>query len=188
MRQAYGMQRAASLLQRASNARPVGTAVLTGTVVMSVGDGASQVAVHGSSAVDVRRNAVSATYNGMASPVFLQWYRVMDWLIPGVGLRLIPKTLVSQLVTTGANNPLYFVWCNHIRALLDGGAVDWEAVRARTLEQCRRELPNLYGKSMLFWLPVTALNYAVVPNHLKVLWISSCSVLWGGFVSHVANR
>lgn len=184
------MQRLASLLQRASNARPVGTAALTGTVVMSVGDFASQLLVS-SSAVDVRRNAVSACYNGLASPVFLQWYRLMDWMIPGVGLRLIPKTLVSQLVTTGANNPLYLAWCNHIRAMLDGGdasAVDWAGVRAQTAEQCRRELPNLYGTSMLFWLPVTATNYAVVPTHLKVLWISSCSVLWGGFVSHVANR
>ena len=104
---------------------------------------------------------------------------------------LIPKTVLSQLVTTGGNNPCYLAWCNHLEALAGreaGATVDWEAVRRQTIDQLRLELPNLYGSSLLFWLPVTAANFGFVPMHLRILWISTCSVLWGGFVSHVAHR
>jgi len=127
---------------------------------MCVGDACAQLSV--GEKLDARRNAASSAYNGLASPVFFQWYRVMDWLIPGsVGLRLIPKTLLSQLVTTGGNNPCYLAWCNHVEAWLnsasdaDAARIDWAAVRQRTAEQCRETLPKLYGSSMLFWLPVT---------------------------------
>ena len=158
---------------------------------MSIGDGAAQLSSD-SSRIDMKRNLVSATYNGLMSPCFFRWYRFMDWLVPGVAIsQLIPKVVFSQLVTTGANNPLYLTWCNHVEAwacCAPGAAVDWPSVRAETAAQICRELPRIYSFSMLFWLPVTGANYSLVPDHLKILFISSASVLWGGFVSHVAHR
>ena len=182
------MQRLGAALSSASTTRPLSTAAATGFVVMSVGDAAAQLTV-ASSEFDATRNLVSSGYNGLASPCFYRWYRLMDWLIPGLAIRrLVPKVLLSQLVTTGANNPCYLSWCNSVEACLGDAPVDWAAVRGKTLEQLRRELPNLYGSSMIFWLPVTGANYALIPDHLKILFVSSCSVLWGGFVSHVAHR
>ena len=188
----------------------MGTAALTGFSVMSVGDAAAQrFAGASSSEVDLQRNIVSAVYNGAASPVFYKWYRIMDWLIPGVAVpRLVVKTVVSQLVTTGANNPCYLLWKNAAEAWVSaidwaavragGGGersraqlqppVDWAAVRAQTGAQLYRDLPNLYGSSMLFWLPVTGSTYMFVPDHLRVLWVSLASVLWGGYVSLVAHQ
>ena len=183
------MQRLAAVLRNASTARPLSTAAVTGFVVMSAGDAAAQLTVSSASNFDGTRNLVSSSYNGLASPCFYRWYRLMDWLIPGLAVRrLVPKVLLSQLVTTGANNPCYLSWCNSVEACLGAEPVDWAAVRTKTLEQLQRELPNLYGSSMIFWLPVTGANYALVPDHLKILFVSSCSVLWGGFVSHVAHR
>lgn len=156
---------------------------------MSIGDASAQLATQQS--FDHKRNLVSASFNGAMSPLFYKWYRFMDRLIPGISVtRLIPKVLISQLVTTGVNNPLYFSWCYHVEAWLhqsSGNTVDWVHVRAEATEHMRRELPGVYGKSMLYWLPVTSCNY-MLPDHLRILWVSSCACVWGAFVSYVAHR
>lgn len=182
--------RLAASFRQWSTLRPLTSASAVGFTVMSAGDAAAQKQ-EGAKSLDMRRNLCSAAYNGCASPVFYRWYRFMDWLMPASTLRaLVPKTILSQIVTTGGNNPAYLVWCNHVEAFAtaNGAGVDWAAVRKKTSEQLMRELPNLYGGSLLFWLPVTGANFALVPDHLRILWISSCSVLWGGFVSYVAHR
>ena len=183
---------ASAAFRRFSTAWPHASASLTGFTVMSAGDAAAQKHA-GAPAVDMQRNLVSSSYNGLAAPVFYRWYRLMDWLIPASNFRaLVPKVLFSQLVTTGGNNPCYLAWCNHLEAWAAGReagtSIDWAKVRQQTVKQLRGELPNLYGSSMLFWLPVTAANFALLPDHLRILWVSSCSVLWGGFVSSVAHR
>ena len=151
--------RAGAAFRHFSTSRPLASASLTGFTVMSAGDAVAQKQA-GAPTVDLQRNLVSSAYNGLASPVFYKWYRLMDWLMPAAGARmLVPKVICSQLITTGANNPCYLWWCNHIEAWAasaEGASVDWAAVRARTASQLRSELPNLYGSSMLFWLPVTA--------------------------------
>ena len=59
---------------------------------------------------------------------------------------------------------------------------------ARATDQLRAELLNIYGYSLLYWLPVNALNYGLVPDHLRVLYVSCAGCVWGGFVSHVGHR
>lgn len=189
MRSVFG--NLSSVLRRASSVRPLTAGAGTGFVVMAAGDAASQLLVSPpGTKVNLQRNLTSATYNGMVSPAFYMWYRTMDRMIPGTTARtLVPKVLLSQIVTTGLNNPFFLAWCHHIEAWVDGGfAQDWSIVRSNTAAHALRALPNIYGSSMLFWLPVTTASYALVPDHLRVLWVSSCSVLWGGFVSHVAHR
>ena len=185
-------RRLSAALRASQQANPGATGFATGFVVMSAGDAASQCAAGHSQNIDMQRNLVSASYNGMVSPAFHRWYRLMDWLVPGLTPgRLVPKVLLSQIVTTGLNNPLFLCWCCHLEAWLQHDVqhdMDWAAVRQRTMAQIVREVPNLYGTSMLFWLPVTGANYALIPDHLRILWVSSCSVLWGGFVSHIAHR
>ena len=169
---------------------PLTTAAFTGFSVMSLGDAAAQFASD-EPQFDAQRNVVSAVYSGGMSPVFYTWYRLMDTIFgTAVSVRiLIPKTILSQIVTTGVNNPVYLTWCNHMEAWSGAETtVDWAAVRERTAAQITRELPNLYGFSMLFWLPVTSTNFALVPDHLRILFVSSCSVIWGGFVSYVAHK
>lgn len=178
--------------KRLASSRPISNAFLTGFGVMSLGDAAAQKQT-GAEHIDLKRNLSSSAYNGLASPLFYKWYRLMDW---GFGTsatarKLIPKVLCSQLVTTGCNNPCYLLWTNHVEAWCyapEDSQVDWPSVRRKAIEQFWRELPTLYGSSMCFWLPSTACTYALVPDHLRIMWISSCSVLWGGFVSYVAHR
>lgn len=176
-------------LRRLQVAWPLTNAACTGFVVMSAGDAAAQLAA-GATQIDRSRNLIASSFNGCASPCFFRWYRLMDWIAPGTALRtLVPKVLCSQIFTTGMTNPCFISWCNAFEELSrTGAAADWAAVRARTVEQLRRELPHIYGSSMIFWLPVTSANYAFVPEHLRILWVSSCAVLWGGFVSFVAHR
>ena len=190
------LSRLGSALKRASAVRPLTTAVATGFGVMAVGDGAAQLL--SGSAVDATRNGVAAVWAGGVSPAFYRWYRLMDYAF--AGRPLAAKVAFPQLVTTGLNNPCFIAWCAHAEALAlaarsggggggGGGArVHWPAVRAATAERLRRELPGVYGLSMLFWLPVTAFALGRCPDHLRVLGISIASVWWGGFQPHVAHR
>lgn len=177
------------LLRRASVARPLTTAASTGFAVMSVGDAAVQMATE--SRIDSNRILVTSLYNGAVSPLWYKWYRFMDALIPGLAIRrLVPKVIVSQICTTGVNNPAFFAWCEIAEAWINrgDGAVNWGAVRESIVEKLRRELPHVYSSSLCFWMPVNAANYAFVPDHLRILWISTCSLAWSGYVSYVAHR
>lgn len=38
-----------------------------------------------------------------------------------------------------------------------------------------------------FWVPAASVNFAVVPLHHQVLYMSLCSVLWTAYLSHASN-
>lgn len=170
----------------AQRARPYATAAATGLGVMGAGDLGTQLLLE--PAVDAQRNAVSALYNGAISAPFLAWFLALERRWPGTSARsMLRKVLTNQVVMTSINSPLYMLWCAHAEAWVAGRA-DWAAVRAATWEQLARELPGVIGASFACWLPVNAVNFAFVPPHLKVPYMSAAGVCWGGYLSYVAHR
>ncbi len=97
------------------------------------------------------------------------------------------QVVVNQVVVSALNSPLYMLWCGHVRAWL-GGRTDWADVRIECADQLRRELPTVLTASFCLWIPINTINFAAVPPHLKIPFISAVSAGWGGYISHVAHR
>jgi len=187
------LQGAQSALERAQRASPVGTSALTGFSVMAVGDGMVQVGTK-SEGVDPQRLLVGSLYNGCVySPLMFVWWGRLDRVWPGRTLGAVArKVIANQFVVTPINSLAFISWTSTlgaaVGALRTGGEVDWAEVRTRTQKQLRTELPELLAYSCCFWPVAHSLNFAFVPLPLRIVFMSACSVGWGGYLSFCANR
>ncbi|KAG8465997.1 hypothetical protein KFE25_005567 [Diacronema lutheri] len=171
---------------------PLATSAATGFAVMAVGDGAVQVGLDG--AIDAQRVAVSSTYNGLVyAPVMHVWWGKLDAWWPGrTAGAVVRKVLVNQIVITPFNSLCFISWSKLIGAAATGARggerVDWLAVRAQTEAHLRAELPTLLATSCAFWPFAHACNFAFAPISLRIFFMSTCSVGWGGYLSYVSHR
>ena len=160
--------------------------------VLAIGDGAVQLQVDGH--VDGARNAVSSSYNAIAAPVLYTWWQFLDRRWPGTSLiPVVTKVAVNQLVVTPINSATFIMWGKHLEAWVqcrtaDRNVVDWKSVRADAAKQLKQEIVGLLLSSCAFWPVVNAVNFAYVPVHLRIAFMSSAAVIWGGWLSHVSHR
>ena len=42
----------------------------------------------------------------------------------------------------------------------------------------REKLIPTFQSSCMFWLPAQALNFLLIPQHLRVVYVGTCSLLW----------
>lgn len=171
---------------------PVSTSALTGLAVMGVGDSAVQLGVDGQ--LDVQRTLVSSTYNGFIySPFMHVWWSQLDAWWPGRSASAVTrKVITNQLAITPFNSLFFIVWSKAVGAAVtagrSGSPPDWTAVYAETETHLRRELPSLLVTSCAFWPFAHALNFRYLPLSLRIVFMSSCSVCWGGYLSFVTHR
>lgn len=45
-------------------------------------------------------------------------------------------------------------------------------------EECKQKFPSTFVRSCLFWLPAQAINFAIVPPQLRVVYVSTCAFAW----------
>jgi len=177
-------------LQRAS---PSLASLSTGMVVMGTGDALVQVAGNGS--LDIGRSAVSSVYSGMTSPGIYHWWKALDATWPGSALRSVcRKVLVNQAVLGPLNCALFLGWSHCAMSCLRGRSQSsceepgMSAVASEAVQRIQTEVPDLAVKAMGVWIPVHTITFRFVPPHLRILYTSSVSVLWGGYLSYIANR
>jgi len=183
--------RSFAAVQRAA---PSLTSLGTGMIVMGTGDALVQVA--GSGSVDMGRSAVSSVYSGMTSPGIYHWWRALDATWPGSALRSVcRKVLVNQAVLGPLNCALFLGWSHCAQSCLRGSSRsslsesgDVVEVASEAIQRIRNEVPDLAVKAMGVWIPVHTITFRFVPPHLRILYTSSVSVLWGGYLSYIANR
>merc|ERR1719401_2037957 len=168
------------------------TSLSTGMLVMGAGDAAVQLATGGT--LDLRRTAVSSSYSGVSSPGIYHWWRALDATWPGAALRSVcNKVLVNQAVLGPLNCALFLTWSHclngvaHQRKEMDAQPADVERLVSEACDRIRREVPDLALKAMGVWVPVHMITFRFVPPHLRILYTSSVSVLWGGYLSYVAH-
>mmetsp|Transcript_29658 Transcript_29658/g.44350 ORF Transcript_29658/g.44350 Transcript_29658/m.44350 type:complete len:161 (-) Transcript_29658:137-619(-) len=158
--------------------------------VMGIGD--ASVQVWGRGRFDAQRNAVVSAYNGATAPLFYYWWRLLDRQWPGTSVgAVVRKALTNQLVVGPFNSALFLAWSTSVEAWLarsQGGALDAAALGAAVREKALREVPGLVLSSCFFWLPANATNFMFVPMHFRVLFMSSCAVAWGAYISYVVHR
>jgi len=164
----------------------------TGMVVMGTGDALVQMAGNGS--LDICRSAVSSVYSGMTSPGIYHWWKALDATWPGSALRSVcRKVLVNQAVLGPLNCALFLGWSHCAQACLrtrSGGSLtepDLISVASEAVGRIQKEVPDLALKAMGVWIPVHTITFRFVPPHFRILYTSSVSVLWGGYLSYIAN-
>ena len=177
---------------RASQAYPSTVQLATGAFVMAVGDASTQLAVEGGQTLDPNRIGCAAFFNGAISPVLHYWYQFLDRKFPGVSVRaLAPKLIANQMVSSPILSPAFVAWSMVSEAWLAGELKDMrgcEEVGLRTYQRVRNDFSTIVSSSLCVWLPANAVNFALVPPHLRIAFMSTVACGWGGFLSFMAHR
>ena len=186
------MYNLAALYLRASQAYPSTVQLATGAFVMAVGDASTQLAVEGGQTLDPNRIGCAAFFNGAISPVLHSWYQLLDRTFPGVSVRaLAPKLIANQMVSSPILSPAFVAWSMVSEAWLAGELKDMrgcEEVGLRTYQRVRNDFSTIVSSSLCVWLPANAVNFALVPPHLRIAFMSTVACCWGGFLSFMAHR
>mmetsp|Transcript_50987 Transcript_50987/g.95435 ORF Transcript_50987/g.95435 Transcript_50987/m.95435 type:complete len:182 (-) Transcript_50987:253-798(-) len=169
---------------------PILTSLATGAGVMSLGDSTVQLAC---GKWDGQRNAVVSVYNGGISPLFFFWWKYLDTIWPGAGVgAVVRKALTNQMAVAPFNSLFFLTWCTVVESLIQGGragcAPSMQSVWDKVASKATAEIPQLVLSSNCFWLPANAVNFMFMPQHFRVLFMSSCAVVWGAYVSYVVHR
>jgi len=109
-------------------------------------------------------------------PLFSIWYRFIDRKLDR---RYWPIKLVLECVTVG---PLYLALLLGNEEMLksrDGG----KAVNA-----IKEKWTNLYVESLKVVPIYQAVNYAVIPSHLRIYWLNGCQLLWNVYASTILHK
>eukprot|EP00446_Apocalathium_sp_SHHI-4_P012320 CAMPEP_0177215530 /NCGR_PEP_ID=MMETSP0367-20130122/34270_1 /TAXON_ID=447022 ORGANISM="Scrippsiella hangoei-like, Strain SHHI-4" /NCGR_SAMPLE_ID=MMETSP0367 /ASSEMBLY_ACC=CAM_ASM_000362 /LENGTH=186 /DNA_ID=CAMNT_0018664979 /DNA_START=58 /DNA_END=618 /DNA_ORIENTATION=- len=171
---------------------PVRMSLATGGGVMSLGDALVQLR---NERFDAHRNAVVSAYNGATAPFFLFWWCALDRWWPGTALGAVArKSLMNQVCVGPFNSAFFLAWSLAVGAWLhsgergSGSELDLPALGGEIAAKAREEVPGLLLTSGVFWFPANAANFMFVPTHLRILFMSSCSVVWGAYISFVVHR
>ncbi|KAJ3695134.1 hypothetical protein LUZ60_000511 [Juncus effusus] len=106
------------------------------------------------------------------------WYQFLDKCMPQPNLfNLSSKVILNQIVLGPCVIAVIFAWNN-----LWTGKIT--------------QLPSKYQKDALptllygfrFWIPVSVLNFGVVPLSARVAFMSSCSIFWNYYLSTTMSK
>lgn len=166
---------------------------------------------------DPFRTATMVTWNVVfTTPFFLYLYRVCDRIFVPPTFWTVSARVLVTLVFSVPVNALFFTYgtCVHHTAewyglrqdlklaMLNVGfdetvardalrtitQFDWSLMWAKVHLKIESELFDTIKKSAAVWVPINAVNFAVVPSHLRPLWMMFFSVFWNCYLSIVQHR
>lgn len=116
----------------------------------------------------------------LGAPMSL-WFRLLARTFPeGTPLK-ITKTLTVHLgLAAPTTNILFFGYREALR-----GQASWPE---RFATRMRREFPATTAYSLLFWTPAQAINFTLVPLHMRPLYLNSAMVVWTTYLSIAGHR
>ena len=131
---------------------------------------------------------------------------MLDRRFPGATMAAAAKkVLINQVVITVPINGGFLAYTTFVEGLLaarptgdnvnDGGGGGGVALedtldlcRARVKAQLVEDLPHVFKRSCMWWLPVNSLNFLFVPPDMRVLPTIFASVLWSAYISLTAHH
>lgn len=111
-------------------------------------------------------------------PGSFAWYQLLDRTMPKQNFKnLVAKVVLNQIVLGPSVIAVVFAWNSLWLGKLS-------------------ELPNKYKKDALptllagfrFWIPVSILNFWVIPLQARVAFMSMGSIFWNFFLSSILSR
>ena len=176
--------------ESASKARPVAVQIATGSTVMAVGDTIAQLAVERRTSLDAKRVAVSSLFSGfIISPALYRLMVGVDRIFPGQQAGAVAKkAFAHQTICAPLLGPSFVVWSSMVEAALGGERFNVEQAVTRTAARLRQDFANIWGASYAFWLPANALNYGLVPPHLRIAFNTMSACVYNTFLTWIAHR
>jgi len=165
-------------------ARPLQTKMLTNLLSAIIADVIKQGIEAGCSLAvyDPSRTAALAIFGaGVAAPIAHQWFPVLDRVFPMKGEEdlqrggqvVAKRVAADQLFMT----PIFMSLFLAFMSVWETGGVGHVTARVA------RDLPAILPLNWLIWSPVHAITFSVVPERLRVLWISVVNLFWGTVLS-----
>mmetsp|Transcript_5644 Transcript_5644/g.12371 ORF Transcript_5644/g.12371 Transcript_5644/m.12371 type:complete len:192 (+) Transcript_5644:63-638(+) len=165
---------------------PRATNLITGALVMAVGDCVVQLTVEKASAVEPRRTAVCSSFNALISVPLGMWYGMLERRWPGVAaLNLTRKVIVNQLLSSSLIPTGFLTWTSMGEAVLDGRGVNAACLDA--VESLRKNGAASVIQSFMVWGPANTISFLFIPLQLRIAFMSSLGVAWGGYLSYLAH-
>ena len=151
----------------------------TGLCITGGGDALAQIYEHPGE-FDYHRGKVLALYGLAITGGFNHyWFRALDRFfgVEMTALNALKKTAAEQF-TVGPFEVAFFIGWVHV---LSG--------RTHELpEKYRKDLLPVVLANWMVWVPAQMVNFYLVPEPLRVLYICFLSTLWNGFLSYVSHN
>ncbi|MQL80997.1 hypothetical protein Taro_013463 [Colocasia esculenta] len=106
------------------------------------------------------------------------WYQFLDRSLPEQNfVNLSAKVILNQVVLGPSVIAVVFAWNNL-----------WQGKLSQLPEKYRKDaLPTLlYG--FRFWIPVSVLNFWIIPLQARVAFMSTCSIFWNFYLSSTMSK
>nr|XP_027214183.1 mpv17-like protein [Penaeus vannamei] len=99
------------------------------------------------------------------------WYRWLDGRFVGTSLAVITsKTLLDQFLMEPPLLASFYVGMS----ILEG--------QEDIFRECKKKYIPTFMSGCVFWLPAMALNFWLMPNSMRVLFLGACTFLWCNFI------
>lgn len=157
--------------------RPLRTQVLTSLILFGGGDLIAQQAIERKrNQHDWARTARMAGYGAFVfAPLGTRWFKTLDFIrLKSHGLSTFLKLSIDQLIAAPTMLAFFFTTMNY----LEGN--DMKQAEERLREKWG---PTLYKNWMVFG-PLQAMNFALVPSHLRLLVLNGASLFWNSYLSY----
>jgi protein Mpv17 len=165
---------------------PILSSFLTAAILASAADAMAQYTDECVKKFDVRRNISMILYGGVVSGVCVEFmYGSIFPLIfrsnSGGWSRAIRMTLLDECV----NAPLLWLPPAYVTQAIMYRTPKREALR-KYLTDIREH--GLLTKYWSLWIPMSIVNFSIVPLHFRVAFVAFVSFFWMIILSIVANR
>jgi len=109
------------------------------------------------------------------APLGTRWFKTLDFIqLKNRGLTTFLKLSIDQLVAAPTMLAFFFTTMNY----LEGN--DLKQAEERLREKWG---PTLY-KNWIVFIPLQAINFGLVPSHLRLLVINGASLFWNSYLSY----
>lgn len=103
----------------------------------------------------------------MTGPLLTVWYRWLDNYLVGKSLKVIAgKVLIDQFFMTPQILVIFYV------------AMSIMERKENIFQELQEKFPVTFKNSCLFWLPMTSINFLMIPKRFRVIFVGSCSFAW----------
>jgi hypothetical protein len=167
---------------------PFAASFLTASILAALADAVAQYQDECIQKFDVKRNVAMILYSGLISGICVEFMysRIFPQLFRLTGkVNLLVHALKMTIVDECINAPLLWLPPAYIFQAVLYRTSKREAVKKYILDV---KTNGLLTKYWSLWLPMSFINFSIIPSHFRVAFVAVVSFFWMIILSIVTNR